>query len=224
MTKLEIPNIAIGCLSGLLDRPGSILYSSHETLRPGDAYVLGYNPGGSAGSPIQMSIDELLTKTTNAYLDEKWEHKNRVWPEGEAPLQKNMKWIVESLGLCLREVCTSNLIFFQSPKASDINSELADQCWPVHRAIIAIIKPKIIIAFGNNAVDSPYAYLHARFGGTEESIPSGHGDWKVKGFKSYIDGHPLYMAGLPHLSRYSAIGKNYIIDWLSEGMRKAVNK
>jgi len=88
MSKDEIPQIAKTSLAGLLDKPGSILYSSHETLKPGDVYLLGFNPGGTGGSPIERSINKLLTNTTNAYLDESWENQNGVWGNGEAPLQK----------------------------------------------------------------------------------------------------------------------------------------
>jgi len=119
-------------LAGLLDKPGSILYSSHETLKPGDAYLLGFNPGGAGGNPIERSIYQLLTNTTNAYIDESWENQNGVWPNGEAPLQKRIQWILKCIKLNPRDVCASNLIFFQSRKASDISFSLAKQCWPVH--------------------------------------------------------------------------------------------
>lgn len=36
MSKDEVPRIAKEALSDLLSEPGSILYSSHETLKPGD--------------------------------------------------------------------------------------------------------------------------------------------------------------------------------------------
>lgn len=35
-----------------MDEPGSVLYSSHETLRSGKAYLLDFNPGGSGGQSI----------------------------------------------------------------------------------------------------------------------------------------------------------------------------
>ena len=215
MSKHEIPQIARNNLAGLLDKPGSILYSSHETLKPGDVYLLGFNPGGSGGNPIKRSIDQLLKSTTNAYLDERWENQNGFWAIGEAPLQKRIQWVLESIKLNPRDVCASNLIFFQSSKASDISFSLAKQCWPVHEAILSIVKPKLIIAFGNSGT-SPYGYMHSLLGGKEESFPSGHGNWQVKGFASEINGRSVYVTGLPHLSRYSPIGKNHVVEWLSK--------
>jgi hypothetical protein len=215
MNKEEIPKIAKYALSEVLREPGSILYSSHETLKSGDVYLLGFNPGGAGGNPVEQSINSMLTNTSNSYLDESWENHNGVWANGEAPLQKRIQWVLESLGLSTRDVCASNLIFLQSREASDISFSLAKKCWPVHEAILNIIKPKLIIAFGNSEV-SPYGYLHTMLGGDEEYFPSGHGNWSLKGFSCEINGRSIYVAGLPHLSRYSPIGKKEVIEWLSK--------
>lgn len=82
-------------------------------------------------------------------------------------------------------------------------------------AIIDIIKPKLIIAFGNSDI-SPYGYIHTMLGGKDEYFPSGHGNWSVKGFGCKINGRPVYVAGLPHLSRYSPIGKKEVVESLSK--------
>lgn len=216
MNKDEIPKIAKNNLAIFLDEPGTILYSSHETLKLGSVYLLGFNPGGTGGYPVERSINQLLTNTSNAYLDESWENKNGAWHRGEAPLQKRIQWLLSSIKLNPRDVCASNLIFFQSRKASDISyHSLVKLCWPVHEAILSIIKPKLIIVFGNSEI-SPYGYLHSILGGKEEFFPSGHGSWQLKGFDGQINGQSVYVAGLPHLSRYSPIGKNYVVEWLSK--------
>jgi hypothetical protein len=215
MIKEEIPKIAKDALSEVLSESGSILYSSHETLKSGDVYLLGFNPGGAGGNPVEKSINSMLTNTDNSYLDEIWENHNGAWANGEAPLQKRIQWILESLGLNTRDVCASNLIFLQSREESDIRFSLAKKCWPVHEAILKIIKPKLIIAFGNSEV-SPYGYLHTMLGGDEEYFPSGHGNWSLKGFTCEINSRSVYVAGLPHLSRYSPIGKKEVIEWLSK--------
>tara|TARA_A200000159_G_scaffold160134_1_gene179777 strand:- start:4691 stop:5080 length:390 start_codon:yes stop_codon:yes gene_type:complete len=124
-------------------------------------------------------------------------------------------WLFNSLNLNPRDVCASNLIFLQSRRADDISFSLAQKCWPVHKAIIDIVKPKLIITFGNSQT-SPYGYLLSLLGGEEEYFPSGHGAWRIKGFTTNINNHPVYIAGLPHLSRYSPIGKTKVIEWLKE--------
>lgn len=214
MTKHDIPVVAKDTLADLLQEPGGILYSSHKTLKPGSVYLLGFNPGGSGGSPLQESVDSMLSNTDNAYLDGKWVNRNGSWEAGEAPLQKRVQWLLRELGLNPADVCASNLIFVQSRKANDISFSLAKQCWPVHEAILDVVQPKLIIAYGNSA-DSPYGYLHSMFGGEQEHIPSGHGTWVAKGFQCTINGKPMYIAGLPHLSRYSPMGKDHIVEWLT---------
>ena len=213
MNKSEIPKIAKRSLANLLDEPGGILYSSHETLKPNDVYLLGFNPGGINGEPLSKSINMLLKNTSNAYLDESWENGIGSWEKGEAPLQKRICWLLETLGFNPRNVCASNLIFLQSRKANDISFSLAKQCWPVHEAILEIINPKLIITFGNSNV-SPYNFLRSMYNGIEETISSGHGNWKVKGFSTTINNKEVYIAGLPHLSRYDPIGKEKVIAWL----------
>jgi len=215
MTKVNIPTIAKEVLSDLLQERGGILYSSHETLKPSSVYLLGFNPGGSGVKPLKEGINSMLSNSENAYLDGKWGNKSGSWGAGEAPLQKRVKWLLSELGLNPADVCASNLIFVQSRKASDICFSLAKQCWPVHEAILEIVRPKLIIAYGNST-DSPYGYLHAMFGDEQEHIPSGHGTWVAKGFQCHINGKPVYIAGLPHLSRYSPVGKNHIVEWLAK--------
>lgn len=213
MNKIELQNVAREYLADRLDVPGSILYSSHETLKRGDIYLLGFNPGGSGGEPVRKSIDSILNKITNSYLDESWSNKKTVWAKGEAPLQKRICWLLEKLGVDPRNVCASNLIFFQSSGYKEVEYSLADICWPIHEIILSIVKPRLIIVFGNSSC-SPYHFLHEKFGGEEESFLAGHGKWSVKGFRCLINGENVYVAGFPHLSRYCPVGKNGIDKWL----------
>jgi len=97
---------------------------------------------------------------------------------------------------------------------------MAKRCWPVHEAIMKVVSPRLIIAFGNSDV-SPYAYLHNMLGGEQDYFPSGHGNWAVKGFSASINDSPAYVIGLPHLSRYNIIGKGAVIEWIL-GKQKAV--
>ncbi len=215
MNKELIPQIARENLSDFLDKAGGILYSGHETLTPGAVYLLGFNPGGTGGKSLGLNIDSMLSNTDNSYLDEVWENGKGECAKGEAPLQKRVQWVLESIGLNPKEVCASNLIFLQSRQANDISYALAEKCWPVHEAILNIVQPKLIIAFGNSKT-SPFGYMHSMFGGDVEYFPSGHGDWSLKGFNCQIGGRSVYIAGLPHLSRYSPINKSQVVEWLSK--------
>lgn len=213
MSKDKLLDIIRSNLADLMNEPGSILYSDHLTLKPGLLYLLGFNPGGSGGNSLSTNLVKLLNNQDNAYLDECWNNRNGSWEKGQAPLQKRVCWLMRSLGFNPREVCASNLIFFQSRKSTDINFNLAKICWPVHEAILEIVKPRLIITFGNSNL-SPYRYLHNIFNGKEEYYPSGHGEWRVKGFETSINNRETYVVGLPHLSRYNPIGRDAVLGWL----------
>ena len=83
-TKEDLPKIAEKYLGSyedkkdLLNKSGGILYSSHKTIKPGDIYFLGYNPGGS-GECVTKSRTALtmpsIQNEDNNYLDEDWENK-----------------------------------------------------------------------------------------------------------------------------------------------------
>ena len=213
MTKEGLVEFSRKVLKDYLELPGSILYSSGETLRQGNVYLLGFNPGGEGGDALSKNMDTMLSSTTNAYTDEEWSNDNGAWKAGQAPLQKRVIWLLESLGLKPKEVCASNLIFIRSKKATDVSYSVADICWPVHEKIISIVQPELIIAIGNSSI-SPYGYLLNRFSGDQVISPSGHGNWNIKGFKTHILGRRVFILGLPHLSRYSPIGKKEVLDWI----------
>lgn len=217
VTKSEIPQIAMKALQTLQDKNGSILYSGHETIQQGSIYLMGLNPGGTDGPVLSNSIECLLTRETNAYLDEDWANGNGVYSiDKKAPLQKRIIWLLESLGHEPRNVMATNLIFIQSRDASGISSALADICWPVHKALLGIVKPKLILAFGNSGF-SPYGYIYQRYGGEVcKPEPSGHGEWSLKSFTTNIEGHPVCVVGLPHLSRYQPMGKSHVVEWIKK--------
>lgn len=104
MNKLELSILARQCLTSQLNLPGSILYGSHETLRRGDLYLLGFNPGGTGGDTLSVNIDAMLVKSDNAYLDESWGDGSQALEVGQATLQKRVIWVLETLGVDPRSV------------------------------------------------------------------------------------------------------------------------
>lgn len=70
----------------IIDKPGKLLYSSGNTLRPHDIYFLGTKPGGTLPTTIRQSLDD-LTDGRNEYLDHSWEGG----PPGEQKLQKQIR-------------------------------------------------------------------------------------------------------------------------------------
>jgi hypothetical protein len=202
-------------LSQVLHRLGGVLYSAADTLSQGDIYVLGLNPGGDDGPTIAQDLDALTTKKDNCYLDESWGTKNRRYPAGQHPLQQRLKWLIDALGYDLRRVCASNLIFIKSRDAGGVHYPGdADLCWPVHERILRVVRPKVILTFGK----SPYAYLLQRLAASDHAMSSGHGSWKCRGFETKMTNRRLFVAGIPHLSWYSPIDKQAVVDWLKKGI------
>lgn len=199
-------------LAPILDMSGRVLYSAAETLKPYPLYLLGHNPGGSPENPafdtIRSSLDLLPSKTTNNYLDESWAGCD----VGRSRLQTRVCGLLEALGHEPRDVPASNLVFVRSRDAGTSQLDrFADVCWPVHEQILAIVRPKVVIVFGNSA-GSPYSFFAQKYGAQNKiTVPSGHGSWLCKAFE--VPGL-FRVVGLPHLSRYKITAHAQVIDWL----------
>src|SRR5437016_3951996 len=151
----RVVDTARQALAPLLDRSGNILYSAASTLRPGPVYLLGLNPGGdpTGHETIREMLERLPSRTANAYLDESWERQSCP---GQAQLQQRVAWLLQQLGLQVRDVCASNLIFTRSKATAGAGyPQTADMCWPVHDTILDIVRPRLVVAYGNSSM-SPY--------------------------------------------------------------------
>jgi hypothetical protein len=195
---------------GISEWKGGVLYSSKDTLKKGDLYLMGYNPGGSGGATsIKVDIENLKKKTENSYLDEEWEPNGYKYEKGEAPFQKRVQYLFKQMGVDLRSVCSTNLIFAQSRNAEGVELKDADMCWPVHKYLInEVVKPKIIICIGNRESESAYAYLRGKYQpiAKEESRSANQGHYKIKAFQTGCE-TPRWVIGFPHFSRYELEGK-----------------
>lgn len=200
---------------------GSFLYSAANTLRKGDFYFLGLNPGGNAGTQtIDAAFGDLIKNSeNNAYLDEEWESEKKQYEKGKHPLQKNAKTLFDDvLKVELRNVCSSNLIFIQSSEEGGSGyPKNADICWPVHEMIFNIVQPKVVITFGRQ----PFDYIANKYSAKEfEEKLAGHGKWKCRTEIATYEAEALpfklqfRLIGLPHLSRYH-INKD-ISSWIKK--------
>ena len=212
----ELETFAKEKLQSILKDSGHLLYSSAETLCPGEIYLLGHNPGGSPegreDESIENSIQNLSEKKTNEYLDDRW----NGLPPGEHLLQKRVCWLLKQLNMDVRKVCASNLIFSRSVDAKSINfKDMANLCWPVHEFILHIVRPKIILTFGNRKKKSPFFFLQEKLGVDDDKIvpphSSGHDEWKCKAFYTPTN---ICVVGLPHLSRYAINHHEDVPSWM----------
>jgi hypothetical protein len=198
-------------LNGLLDKSGTILYSSCATLTRGKYYFLGLNPGGAeeGTNSIQKSLDHLGAQTENAYLDQAWcSHAACTRCIGQHRLQKNYAALFSALGENPHSICASNLIFKRSSdeKGSEY-PELAKLCWPVHETILQIVQPRAIITFG---VTNTFLFVAEKLGGGSiQYFNSGHGNWSCGSLVK--EGTPV-LIGLPHLSKYTIYNRPEVIE------------
>jgi len=205
----------------ILDKSGSIVYSSKYSICKGDLYIMGLNPGGEPGGEddktIRETLDDLPSKTKNSYRDELWgNYKSSA--VGVHPLQKNYVYLMNHLNNGGKEVFSSNLIFTRSRDASGANyDESAKKCWPVHEIFIKIIDPKCFIVFGNSSI-SPYSFIKNQYHLQDiGEVDSGHGNWKCKSCKGMINGKERLLIGIPHLSRYHInYKKEDVIKWIRD--------
>lgn len=214
----KIHDLALQCLHRHTHRSGAILYSGHQTLRQGEVYFMGLNPGGVSGTgpKLKEGIEASLTRTNNAYLVP-WDNAHvDETGQGETPLQRRVQWLFAQLGLSLPHTLCTNLVFMQSQNDQGIQWQDAMDCWPVHEAMLSLVKPELILVYGNSGF-SPYGFLHAQYGGEVKMKCSGHGSWNLKAFKTRIQDREVAVVGLPHLSRYDPTHPQRgpsVIDWI----------
>ncbi|HRN71228.1 MAG TPA: hypothetical protein PLS49_08680 [Candidatus Woesebacteria bacterium] len=221
-------------LSPILNESGGILYSSGDTLKKGLIYILGLNPGGADGPTIEDSLNVIFSSKENAYLDEDWSTDKHKYKIGCHPLQKRIKYLSDYLGYNLRNICCSNLIFVRSLDQQGCNFDYnANLCWEVHKLIIDVICPKILLVFGNSKI-SPYFFVktqHEKYFDnniSEDVKQSGHGNWSCRSFITNLFGNETLILGLPHLSRYRIIDykndRKIVLHWIKKKVNEAISK
>ena len=198
-------------LGPILNVLGTILYSSCETLTKGKFYFLGLNPGGGSERTISQSLDELAhgKPTENAYFDQNWSGK-RTYDIGEHPYQQDFKCLFAGLTDDPRKVCATNLIFKGSPDARELRiQELARLCWSVHKVIIEIVQPEVIVTFGMDA----FKFVAKEFrGGPPEPHEARPGYWS---WKHSILAYDKKLIGVRHPSRSARIN-NQVVDEIKQ--------
>jgi hypothetical protein len=200
----------------ILDRSGEFLYSGVQTLRPGPIYLLGLNPGGDPKrhpDTVRDRLNELPHRRWNSYLVG-WGGRD----PGTHPLQRSVRWLASELGVTLEDVCASNLIFVRSPdERSSGFPDTAHKCWPVHLAILEVVRPRLVVTFGK----SPYNFLRDELGAESEATPfsAGHATWQCRAFGS----GGIQIVGLPHLSVYAIHKHPNVGRWLRSLMNNPPN-
>lgn len=196
-------------LGNTITESGHIFYNNYQTLKRGKYYLLGLNPGGVE---YETNSEATIDNSFNKFLAEGYWEYAEEWASGH-PIFKNLTCIAEELGIELRQVFTSNLVFKRSRNEASMDRTIYDKCLQVHDLVIDIIKPEVIISFGRDTKVHLIKHLQNKgfkFSGSEY-IASGHGNWKIIVDKCDLDGRSLRIVNFPHFSRYRICGRDNVI-------------
>lgn len=138
-------------------RSGAVFYSGREAFSaPASMYILGLNPGGSptaqADETIEYDLADWRTRPalSSSYVDDSWEGK----APGAHGMQPRMRHMFDSLGIDLRRVPASNVVFVRSRGEAQLASEkesLLRQCWPVHETVMRELQIRTVLCLGGTA-------------------------------------------------------------------------
>jgi hypothetical protein len=173
---------------------------------------MGLNPGGSAGASLRQSI-AASRRGNNAYLDEEWEKDGRTLEKGEAVLQRRIQRIAELVGVDLREIPASNLVFTRSKRLGEHMDfgEALRRCLPAHEMFIRVIQPKLVFTFGNV---SHFKNAFELFG--VESRDAKHNRWQAHRGEAKLGDLTFHFGNVPHLSVWGGQSREDVLRWALE--------
>ncbi len=210
--------------TGLADVPGKLLYSGVGTLCRGRIYLLGWNPGGDPDVETDTTKVDFLRVTQrdphwNEYLDASWRPRGRICAPGRAPMQARTCSLVEGIGLQIRAVCATNVIFVRSRVSEGLEkpSKLADKCWPVHQKILDIVQPAGILTIGGDAFK--FVLSRGRALTTPEVISAGQGNLVCRVVQALIGNCTVAIVSVPHLGErlhYEPEMHPKVVGWVRE--------
>ena len=187
MTRDELAAIVSERLNpALRDKSGGVMLSGPTTIAPGRFYVMGLNPGGNPAT-LTATIGQNLAPPDGAscYTDECWnkqcgddpacEHlqDGRVRPEAYVRHQRNMISLAKMLGHATpASLPSANAIFGRSTSLATLMHQSGIDagtwwrgCWPVHQALLEVVRPAAIITLGYGMNTSAFGFL-ARIAGS----------------------------------------------------------
>ncbi|HTB63887.1 MAG TPA: hypothetical protein VK737_09880 [Opitutales bacterium] len=222
---MTLTEIARSYLGERVNEHGRVVYSPSATFRKGPLYLMGHNPRGTGGDndiKISADLDEQETKKGNNYIAADWGPG-----AGQSKLQKSIGKLFENSLVPLKDVFTTNLIFFSSHTAGDSGYEKeATYCWEVHKKFLRVVDPEILIVFGNSG-PSPFSFIWETYRTSLtdwKTYSAKHGDWEIKSFNAIIEDRKRLVFGVPHLSRYMAHPESEGIQELWKAVSKLTSK
>src|SRR5690606_27782474 len=110
-------------LSDYANMSGSVLYSGSNTLKQGQFYLIGLNPGGNPleiKTTVTQQFQERLKQAPdyNSYCDEEWGR----YKKGLSPHQRRVQNLAAVLDTNIRDIFSANMIFTRSTKTETIEN------------------------------------------------------------------------------------------------------
>jgi hypothetical protein len=148
--------------------PPELLHASGKAFHSGrrafsgsrDLYILGFNPGGDPQDrteTVATNIEQVRHEAEDwcAFLDQDWRPGGRYYGRGKAPLQLEMQDLATCLGLDLRGIPVSDVIFARSRQAHHMDNprKLMDLCWPFHQAVIEGPRIRVVLCLYKGAAE-----------------------------------------------------------------------
>jgi len=142
----------------LLEESGSVFYSGRNAfIGQKSLYILGLNPGGNpedqADETVGWHTNKVLTEgrdNWSEYRDGEWANK----PPGKHGMQPRVLHLLSQLNLDPGTVPASNIAFLRSRREKSFKGDIlavAEECWPLHDAVISELGVKVILCFGRTA-------------------------------------------------------------------------
>ena len=215
---------------GLDSLPGSLIYSSIETLNKRDIYLMGSSPGGDPNLEKNTILEHLKFMKNhpsfNEYCDGRWKPMGKVMDSGTSPLQKRVQFLLASLVVNPRNAFATNLIFARFKSENHISDFdlLAKKCWVVHSFLLTKVCPKLIIVLGNKSFD----FVSKKIVSVSkiDQFETGHGQgWSCKYLEGILHGRKTGLIMLPHLSRFAINKIKYqpVMQWIKSHVNEGKN-
>ena len=142
----------------VMDRSGAVFNTGRAGFSsPSPVYLLGINPGGDPDEHKLDTVAAQVEKVLRAHPT-KWSGFADVsWnghPPGTFRMQPRILHFMTSLGLDVRGVPASNLVFARSTRQQTFDGDLAElarETWPFHQAVIDRLRVRIVACMGKTA-------------------------------------------------------------------------
>lgn len=184
----------------LHDLSGAAPYSGRAAFEHPQVpvYLLGLNPGGDPADSREQTLAASLERTWgremfSSYVDGIWAGKT---VPGVHRTQRRIQHLAKNLGLDLRRVPSSNLIFVRSKREATLadKARAEDLSWPFHRAVIDELGIRTIIAMHG---DTGEAVLR-RLGGFRQIDEDYEKNGRGWAFRAYEDRRGRRVIQIPH--------------------------